>query len=221
MNVSLVYVFPTVGQYAHFGYEYAKRFVKAFNDFPPDFNHTLFVISNGSKVNNEQRQIFGSVPCVFLEGDNRGWDIGAYLDLSESLDPRSMMVCFGSSSYFRRRGWLNRMVEAFQQYGPQLYGSLASYDFRPHIRTIGFWCEPELLQTYPHEVVHESQRYAFEHGEYSLTEWALSRGKRTLLVTWDGVWDKDYWMNAPNSYRKGDQSNCLVFDNRTDNHEGK
>ena len=36
-------------------------------------------------------------------------------------------------------------------------------------------------------------------------------GKRTMLVTWDGVWYPEEWRMPRNGYRDGDQSNCLTW----------
>jgi hypothetical protein len=33
-----------------------------------------------------------------------------------------------------------------------------------------------------------------------------------VLVTWDGFYLRDEWRKAPNIFRRGDQSNCLMFD---------
>lgn len=222
MNVLVVYILPLCpGRYEHFGTAYSKRFAQSYRTFTPGYNHSLVVVCNCDKPNDDVRNTFNNIPCIFVEGDNIGWDIGAYQCVAHSTDA-DMMLCLGSSSHFKRSGWLKRMVDVFQHHGPNLYGAMASQEITPHIRTIGFWFPPELLRNYPHEIVSYDDRHEFEHGLYSFTTWAELNGYKARMVTWSGIYDKSQWNNTvKNGFRNGNQSECLVFDNFTDRHEGK
>jgi hypothetical protein len=106
-----------------------------------------------------------------------------------------LMLFFGAHIYFWRAGWLERLVQAYLENGPGLYGTWAFHQPRPHIRTTAFACAPELLDCYPH-VVHDGGRYAFEHGDDSLTLWAQRSGFVTNMVTWDGCYPMDQWKHV-------------------------
>ena len=94
-----------------------------------------------------------------------------------------MVLYLGSSAYCRRAGWLDRMAEAFiLNDGNGLFGSCGNMGVPvmgvyPHIRTTGFWCDPQLMNAYPYLVNNPSQRYPFEHGASCFTEWVRSGNK--------------------------------------------
>lgn len=104
------------------------------------------------------------------------------------------------------------MADVFQERGDGLYGASASYWVTPHIRTAGFWCNPELIAAYPTEIRTYQDRYEFEHGERSITRLAEHLGLGCWMVTWDGVYAQAEWRTPPNVFWRGDQSNCLFYD---------
>jgi hypothetical protein len=209
--VIMLYVFClTEDKYA----DRAKRFAETYLKFPGEYPHRLWVICNGGLPNASVRIVFRNIPCVFTEWEDSGWDIGAYIAATNSIAEFKIccdfVMCCGGDTYFKRSGWLKRMVEVWQKYGPGLYGSSATYEQRPHIQTTTFCCPPELIQSYPYPVVTREDRYNFEWGRNSILARAERRGMPCLLVTWDGEWTKDKWRKPPNIFRRGDQSNLLA-----------
>ncbi|MGB4593708.1 MAG: hypothetical protein WBI63_08065, partial [Coriobacteriia bacterium] len=205
----VVYVYPTVGETAHD--EAAARFAESYRKYVPGCDHILHVVFNGQQPNATHRSILADTQYQTHQHDDVGWDTGAYLKVASEIDC-DLMVCLGGSSYFMRAGWLSRMAEAYCEHGLGLYGSSASLEITPHIRTTGFWCHPTLLRAYPRTVRSKKDRYAFEHGPASLTRLAEYVGLGCWLVTWDAVYAKPQWRTPPNIFRRGDQSNSIVFD---------
>lgn len=224
MKITLAYIYPESGSNGHF--VEAFRFIHTYHQFPPGAAHDTLIISNGGPCDPEAAALFATLPgCRMVEHDDTGWDIGGYLAAARTVEA-DLMVCCGGNLYFHRAGWLARLAEARKKHGPGLYGTSASYERSPHLNTTGFACPPGELACYPYPVVTKQDRYVFEHGRANasldLTEpdrnmnrafWRVvyRKGMPVKLVTWDGEWDWWQWRRPPNIYRRGDQSNMLVW----------
>lgn len=215
-SVTLVYIYvPGNAEYDKF----TQRFVASYLKFKSGIAHRTMIVCQGRKPAGETLESLMMLPnCSFYVHNNSGWDIGAFITVSRII-PEDMMVCFGSSAYFKREGWLARMVDVWQKHGPGFYGSLASYEISPHINTSGFWCPPRLLSEYPLRVQTKAQRYDFEFGKNALWKWCLKNGVKARLATWDGEYEWPDWRKPDNIYRRGDQSNCLAFFHHNENFE--
>lgn len=197
MTIALCYIFPILNSRV---YEpLARRFADTYRRFPPGSEpHEVSVVGNGGRVLDRQRRLFDGLPVAFYEHDNRGKDIGAYQMAAEMI-PCDLMLCFGSHVHFFRPGWLDRIVEAFLDNGPALYGCWAFHQPADHIRTTAYWLPPELLRAYPFWVGN-NQRYAFEHGvKDSLTAFVRDSGYPVLQVTWKEVLDQQHWRHIERS----------------------
>ncbi len=214
MNVSMLYILVKGGAMI----TYVNRFVATYKAFPANYPHTLFVICNDCEPDQEVQNIFAGIPCIFIQGNNEGWDIGAYQEFSEVSD-FDVIFCCGVSVNFRRSGWLARLMQAWSIHGEGMYGIWTSRQIRSHIRTTAFMTSPGLLRTYPWKVKSHAQRYEFEHGDWNFMEMVQSGGFPTLLVTWDGIYQETHWRVPRNIFRRGDQSNCLAFDNHCDGYQ--
>jgi hypothetical protein len=159
--------------------------------------------------------LFSLLDDLVIAGhDDTGWDIGAYIKMAQLLDsvsPGQPMFCCGGSTSFRQAGWLKRLVEVWEKYGPGIYGTQSSYQFRPHLNTNGFMCLPRHLLSYPRVVADKGERYNFEHGLGAWWEQIFNAGEHVKLVTWDGEYDWPEWRKPPNISCRGDQSNCLAY----------
>lgn len=200
---------------AHIGL--AHRFIETYQNHPPGYPHTLAVICNDRYPDDIIRNLFKSIPCIFLPGDNVGWDIGAYQAVAQTTSS-DLMVCFGSSSYFKRGGWLERMVSIYSSYGDHLYGVTGCLAPTPHIRTTGFWCSPKLLADYPYDVKTYQDRYQFEHGYLSFTAFAISQKREAFVIYWNHMKPLLICDGVPNGYHNGDQSEVMAFDRCTELH---
>lgn len=203
----------------------AQRFCDTYLKYPANYPHTLVIVCNDPNW-NDYRHVFSQMPCMLVEGDNVGWDIGAFQKVAQSVEA-DLMVFFGSTAYLTRSGWLKRMVESYEKHGFGIYGALASgadpkSNVYTHIRTTGFWMHPSLLKSYPYSVASSNDRnspdsrYSFEHGKYSITNWVLLNGGKVILVTWIGEYEVNQWSLAQNSFHNGNQSALIVRDRLCD-----
>lgn len=202
----MAYVFPALLPQKYT--PLAQRFVQTWLDHPPGKTPCeLHVYVNGRELGPAYQAIFGPLKGQLHRRDNSGWDIGAFQDAAETL-PCDLLVCLGACVHFHREGWLDRMVEAFLQFGIGLYGTACYYTPDYHVRTTCFWCPPEVLASYPDQIGStQRSRYDFEHGPHSLTRFARQAALPCVMATWQGCIDFAQWPgNVP------DRNTILVRD---------
>jgi hypothetical protein len=194
MRVAVVYVFPMVNQRVYF--PLAQRFCDTWRKHP---GHSLHVLCNGGNPGPMDQRPFAGLTQSFHTCSNVGWDIGAFQWACESI-PCDLLVCLGAPVHFYRSGWLDKMVDAYLEYGPGLYGCAAYLSPNWHVRTTSFAMPPELLSSYPYEIGStRASRYFFEHGSGSFTRHVLELGFPCVMVTWKGCFPFDQWRDhAPN-----------------------
>lgn len=201
-------------------YDYAARFVGSFIENPPEVDCRVVVCCNGGPVDGETALLFSPLTAaatscsLYNRPNDGGYDISAYQDVAGKTKSE-MMVCFGESVYFHKPGWLVPMVDAWNEFGPGMYGFLSSNLVRPHLNTTAFVCSPEHLRQPPKVRTHQ-QRYEFEHGKRSLWRRLSEKHIPVALVTWDGIWAPGTWRDGENIMWRGDQSNLLVWCNHVD-----
>ena len=216
MKVVLVYIFPLAGGQ---GYrEKALQFVESYGRCPAGMDHDTVIVCNGAPHTPDAVSLFSGLPGLsFLEHDNSGWDIGGFQKAAREV-PADLMVFCGGSAYFRIPGWLERMVQVFEELGDTLYGCTGHQGgggVYPHVRTTGFWCRPGLLLNYPWLVLQPGtggQRYAFEHGPNCMSNWLVSQGKIPWIVTANGCAPVHSCDGLPGGYHHGVQENLLMGD---------
>lgn len=198
--------------------DYAARFAGTYHSFAPGAEHELFVICNGGPLSTETALVFQGLRAkCFPRKNDPGWDISACLEIARTICASyEAIVWFGESSYFHREGWLKRFVNVWDKWGPGLYGSLSSNALRPHLQTNSFCCAPFLLEKWSFPVRNKTDRYNFEHGPTPFWRQVVVKGFPVRLVTWDGDWGPREWRKPPNIFWRGDQSNCLMWNNHTD-----
>lgn len=203
---------------------YSLRFARTFEQFPPGIDHELIVVSCGKPIGEDQMQIYRSIVDRYECYEGPGWDLGAYQAISKTLDS-DWVVCLATPVHIKREGWLRRFAEAWDEHGDGLYGAMASYENHPHIRTSAFAFKPDTMRQYPYEIDNRDKCFRFECGcdsegkpveGWCFTDWMNSLGKPTLMVTWESVWPGSGWRSPANIFRRGDQSNCLVWDRHCD-----
>ncbi len=168
---------------------------------------------------NGQRDPFSQVLFAGLDPQwscylGGGFDMGAYQAVGSKLDC-DLVVGMNSQIHFHRHGWLERIVEAHRQYPDALLGAWGSYENSPHIRGPFMAMPPALLRQYPFLIDSRANCHRAESGDKNFTQWVHSQGKPALMVTWDGIYGQSQWRSPANVFRKGDQSNCLVWDRHT------
>lgn len=189
-----------------------KRFYNTYREFKPGIEHDLIVVRCGA---TEGASDFDSITTHYMRFDGYGSDCGAYQAAVRVLD-YDFVLCFNSLAYLWRYGWLEAFVEAIKIHGKGVYGPTASYEVHPHLRTpcIGF--HPDVLREYPFTITNRGDGCMFEASPNSITSWAERTGYPTILVSGDGRYYKCDWRKGANIFRRGDQSNCLIFDRHTD-----
>lgn len=206
VQIALAYVFPMINLPKW--EPLARRFVKSYFDHPPgDTAHQIHVLANGLAIDPARKKIFDSLPCAFHTCSNQGMDIGAYQWAADHI-PCDLLLCFGTPVHFRKAGWLDLIASTFLEHGPNLYGAWGFHAPKMHIRTTAFWLPPQILKAYP-VYVGDSQRYAFEHGDGSITRFAIDAGLNALQVTWTGVFPPSGWHHTP-------LEESLLLDQHTD-----
>ncbi len=197
----------------------ATRFVATNANFPGGADHRTIAMFNGSEMSQPLGMLFSSIDAITFTRSNDGWDIGGYIEAARGICADSdLMVCLGESVHFHKPGWLSKIIQAFSNYGPGMYGMLSSFVVRPHLQTTAFCITPNLLAKYPRRVMSKADRYYFEHGENCFANWLKFQRFPVKLVTFDGIYDEPMWRIPKNILWKGDQSNCLVWCNHTDNY---
>ena len=220
MKAAIVYVFPNTPDAQRT--ELAARFVCSYKAHPAEHDHDTIVVLNGSGGAGEGfvGALFASLPNLrIIKHDNSGWDLGAFQFAARS-HPCDLMMFFGVSAWFPKAGWMRRAVDATRVRGLAVYGSHGNQgngvNVWPHVRTTGWWVNPQLLNRYPVIVTDPGQRYPFEHGPTCFCQWAKSQGVLTWVVAWDGEYPIEHCDIIQNGFHRGDQGNLLFRDRLTD-----
>lgn len=216
-DVVLTYIYPFGSKWDN----YAKRFAARYQAFKPVTEHHLVVIANGGKPPTKlMKDVFKDIDCEWMVHSNEGWDIGAYQMAAKRVHCE-IMVMFGASTYFKRKGWLESIVDSHDRYGLGIYGAMGNsgsiqQHIWPHIRTTGWWLNPEILDAYPIPISHTRMRYQFEHGPACICEWAKSQGLKRWVTAFDKTYRLEDCDKIPDGFHKGHQNNMLCGDRLTE-----
>lgn len=192
-----------------------RKFAETYRANPAGAEHELVLVNSNGGLTEEVAGFFDGIDFSIIDYNGTGWDIGAYQHVAGQLAPTTWLMCFSSLTWLWRPGWLASFVAAREAHGDALYGSTASYENGPHIRSTGFMARAEHLRQYAPVVTSKAECMAFESGASSLTARFIQAGRGTYLVTPDGVYDHQHFRDAPNGFRLGDQSNVWVQDKNT------
>lgn len=214
MKIVLTYIYVSKpsegGDYS----DVHDRFVRTYEMFRPKTDHKLLVICYGGDPKRAEMQRFGSQSSGFIGSlayYGGGLDCGAAVFASQVIDC-DLLICCNSQIHFWRAGWMERLVAAFEKHGPGLYSPFGSYENTPHLRTPCLAFPPKLLRTFPFLVHNRTTANAFESGPNNVTQWVRQQGLPTVMVTWNEVLPQQAWRKPANCFRRGDQSDLLVFD---------
>ena len=187
----------------------ARRFVQSYLNNPPGATpHEIYVFINGDIVRQSDMPLFKPLPVKFKSHDNFGKDIGAFQRAAREI-PCDLMVFCGAHVHFRKPGWLDLMVNAFERNGPGIYGAYGFHAPHLHLRTTCFWMPPDLLNMYP-ILVGNDHRYEFEHGPtHGISKWVIDSGFNAWMVTWTGTF-------PPNNWRHVENQEAAILDQHSD-----
>jgi len=198
------------------------RFAKTYRQFPPTIEHEVCAMCCHGGPNDELREIFREIPVRFVPYTENGTDSGSAQFLARSLPKEDFIVGLTSRCYFHRHGWLERLVEARREHGPGLYATSANRQGHPlHLCLRTYALDCGVFSAWPYTINRRPMCYFFESGEghpenKNFTNWVEEQDLVTKLVLFTGAFDKPDWFNQPNCFRKGDQSNVLIWDWHTD-----
>lgn len=167
------------------------RFSRTYNEFPPGYPHELILNTH----------------------DSPGRDIAAHQHIAKTLDC-DLAVFMSARTFFKRAGWLERIVSVWQAVGGGVVGIMDSNEAcpltpnespNPHLRTCLFACKPDVLLRAP-EIRSTNDGFFFE------SKW-LSRmsGEQIRIATWKACFCLDERASF-NGFRNGDQSDILAHD---------
>lgn len=190
----------------------ARRFADTYRAFPPDHEHRLCLIDSNGGYTPEIAEIFSGLSYEVIPYRASGWDIGAHVYAAYTLPADEWVMCFSSWAHFKRRGWLKAFAEARERHGDGLYGSMVSFEHRPHIRGTGFLIRCGRIQRYPYGCNSRPESLKFEVGPNSITNWCLRQGYGAWVVTPAGIVPMEAAREIRNGFRQGDQSNIWTLD---------
>lgn len=200
---------------------FSHRWAATYKLYKPRIEHDVKIVCCGDDMPDEMvNPFYGQIASGRITYTGAGSDIGACQYAMQQVDS-DFVLCMSTPVYFWRTGWLERIVEARQFFGDGLYGPMASNQNRPHIRTSCWGVDPKTFAQYPHLIDNRekcSWAESFDHDNegWQISDWYRNQGKPAMLVTWDGVWAKQDWRKPNNIFRRGDQSNCPVWDQHVD-----
>ncbi len=200
---------PDPSYYAPF----TERFHRTYLQFKPEIEHELLVCNCG--VTSGADHAFDDIATSQTYYSGTGWDVGAYLSEGSKVES-DLVYCMAAPVYFWRPGWLEPIVQAASKHGPGIYGPMASNENSPHIRTACIALHPKILRDYPNAANSHHDCCLIESSAGGLSDWATQLGYPVMMVTESEELKSDKWRTPPNIFRRGNQTNCLVWDRHTD-----
>lgn len=205
---------------------WAERWAGTYRRYDPGEPHRVIVTFCNGKPHPYQREPFRGLPVDFTDVSSQGVDGGAYQQVARKLLDFDFVVFMNARTHFWKAGWLTRLLlgreSRFDENG--LYAPNASYEWsphgnmwtprgrNPHLRMPCIATRPSTLLSFPYQINTREECFRAECGAWNLSQWYMDNGYQALMVTWDGVWDRDQWRTPRNIFRRGDQSNCLIHD---------
>lgn len=193
---------------------FVNRFCSTLKKFKPQLEFQLAAIAVNREPTPECQQLFEGLEPMWLNYNGVAEDAGAWHQAAQSFGER-FLICCTPTVYFYREDWLDKIVQARTEHGPGIYSTSASKERRIHLCGRCFGIDGHFLKTYPVNILN-TFRQGVEIGYYSLVDHVCSNGGTARAVYGSGSYLRDGWFVHPNTFRKGDQSNLLVYDLHSD-----
>lgn len=228
--------------WAPLGQEMLEGFLRAYREMPPGIPHRLAVILNGFHGSHarglaDAQRILADVEHQVVLPPRPIPDLAAYLLAAQQVEAERL--CF-LNSYSRPLvpDWLAMLDAPFTDPSVGMVGASCSFesafsaaprwlrplrrrDFppfpNPHLRSNAFVLDRELMLGLRWEVSRsKAVAWALESGRRSISNQVWKRGMKVLVVGRDGVaYPPERWRESE-TFRRGEQRNLLVADNRTE-----
>lgn len=197
---------------------FIRRFADSFRANEPGHPYELALMMNHADADAEMAEVFRDLTYRCYRYDGAGFDIGSFQHYTRHCATENVFqVNCVTRVYAHRAGWLKRLVEAREMFGPGLYGTSASREGgKLHVCTRCYAFDSDDFKRYPHHINSRNQGIFFELGDGNLMEWFKAQGLLTIICYWSGAGTVPEPAGLADIYRRGDQSNCLVFDKHTD-----
>lgn len=190
-----------------------RRFHDTYLKFRPSISHDLIIVNLYD--NKSESDYFDDIATQTMHDTGPGRDIGTYQRIIPKLDC-DLVLCMSTGVHFWREEWLEIIAESADTHGTGIYGTCASFEHNPHIRTGCISFTPNLISKYPYVVDTTEKACAFEAGPENFSLRSIKSGYSVMLVTGDGCYQRQDWRKPDNIFRRGNQSNCLIWDKHTD-----
>ncbi|HST69297.1 MAG TPA: hypothetical protein VLI94_06540 [Solirubrobacterales bacterium] len=223
-----------------YGLEPPRRFLESYRAHEAGAPHRLLVVFAGAEIEDR-----GPWHRLFDAVDHERLDFGDGIDLDHyraAVDRfEAERYCFlNTESVVLVDDWLGRMARALAEPGVGVVGATGSYETpnavrpgplrrlrpghdpfpNPHLRTNAFALERELILDLEWPTgLGKLEAVALEGGSRSITRQVQARGLQPLVVGRDGAYPPERWREA-RTFRRGEQENLLVSDNRTRHYQG-
>ncbi len=218
-----------------YGVETAKRFVASYREHAAGAGHRVLLLLAGPDDDRAPwRQAFAGVADAELEV-GLGMDLDHYRAVAERV-PAERYCFLNTSTTILAGGWLGHLERALLAPGVGMAGATGSWESpnavrpgplrrlrpghpsfpNPHLRTNGFAIGAELMRELDWPLgVDKLGAVALEGGYRSLTRQVRERGLETMVVGRDGIAHPPEQWYESRTFRRGEQENLLLADNRT------
>jgi hypothetical protein len=219
-----------------YGVGAAERFLASYREHPAGAPHRLLLALAGPEGEDRTpwHRPFAAVEHERLEL-GEGIDLDHYRVAAERVEAERL--CFVNTvSVVLADGWLGQLDRVLLSPGVGMVAATGSYESpnavrpgplsrlrpghepfpNPHLRTNGFAMRRQLLRELEWPLgIGKLEAVALEGGSRSLTRQVSERGLKTLVVGRDGAgYPPERWPESE-TFRRGEQENLLLADNRT------
>ncbi|HZO59468.1 MAG TPA: hypothetical protein VFB51_07245 [Solirubrobacterales bacterium] len=217
-----------------------EEFAASYRAHPAGSGHRLVIALKDVQdpgVLEACRSLAGDAPhAELLEVGSQPLDLGTYAEIAQRVEAEAL--CFvNTGSVVRDTGWLAKLTAQLAAPGIGLAGASGSYESfsthapfvtRPlrkrqfplfpnaHVRTNAFALPRTLMLRLDWgRVTRKIDAWKLESGRHNITRQVWERGLDAVVVGRDGrAYGREQFYES-NTFRRGDQPNLLVSDNRT------
>jgi hypothetical protein len=216
-----------------------EKFAASYRERPAGLPHRLTVLLNGVGGDTQRAALLAAlsdIPHDVIATPRPMLDLAAYITAARALDHEHL--CFlNSYSEPLDAGWLEKLWRHMSRERVGLVGATGSYESfsthapfvtkplrrrqfplfpNPHVRTNAFMMARETMLALAWKPVRtKTAAWKLESGRNNITRQVWQRGLEALVVGRDGeAYARDRFFES-NTFRRADQPNLLVADNRT------
>lgn len=217
MNIALLYPVPNETEEVWKTFKpFVQRFHATLLKHDAGEPYTLYLICSGYAGESELIEMFPLPHHERWMYAGKGFDIGACQWVGRQLPSDTLTINFTSRCFFHRSYWLTAYRVYRERFGPCLFGaSTSSEGGKTHICTRAYAMDTWMWKLYPHTISSRDQGMFFECGDGCLTDFAWEHGG-PVTCAFSGARVGCDPKLSENGFRRGDQSDMLVWDKHSD-----